>query len=436
MNFKSIRVLLFLVIITFCQEGFSSVWPTQNTWDQNWEDKYSQWVKHNWTQDVFTNPHSLLYGIPTDCAKATYIMRATFSYLNKLEFSAHSVNPEHTGRLISNTISLFDNENDQNRRFLKFIRYFTGFVNSRSLSVDTYPIKISRETLRPGTIYVSPGEHSFQIIDLKDTGIPVTLSSTSDIIVRVLFRSEAFPFYLPTDKRNHSDGYRAFRQPKDLAAPDFEQYELSQLSNDSYFLFTDLMVSKLSLRPETIDEKVRRSLSNLCFYARERAFTVVMSYVHWQSGGRRCMNSGDYYAHSTFDRDRQLKSDFLIVKRINDMADLSDLSPLLKQRMSSVFSQENLPISRRKNGLPNLNPSENETLNSELSPQNPRQGFTMDFYNSDAECKVETSSPYKPILKLSEVWNIVSQDKIISDPNATILQRWGLEPYSQVCPKY
>ena len=54
----------------------------------------------------------------------------------------------------------------------------------------------------------------------------------------------------------------------------------------------------------------------------------------------------------------------------------------------------------------------------------------------DEDCVIETSLPRKSILRLSEIFKALTDDKIVSDPNANIAQRWGLEPYTAQCPIY
>src|SRR5689334_8914534 len=59
--------------------GTAPVWVAEHDWldkvpgtDRTFEDKYSDWVKSNVDEKIFTSPDSPLYGIQTDCAEAVY----------------------------------------------------------------------------------------------------------------------------------------------------------------------------------------------------------------------------------------------------------------------------------------------------------------------------------------------------------------------------
>ncbi len=410
--------LILLALLFISQAALADVWTSENNWDSKWEKAYSAWVKTYWTNDVFIRPGGLLFGIKTDCAEATYTMRATYAYLNHLEFAAHAADTRTQQRVINNHLKSFDSEIDADKRFRKFIVYLLQRVNSTSLAVDTYPVHIDREHFVPGIIYVAPGEHSFQIVDLSDTGIPTVLNSTTPAQARLLFHAEGFPFYLPRDFNHHLDGYRAFREPKDLETPinqlsqaGFEQYEDSKIASESYFKFTDRMLSRLALRPENENEKIKRNFTNLCFYSRERAPRVIEAYLLWNDGGRKCLSSGDFYGHSTFDRDEQLKDYFLAVKSLSEGENFGEVSGPLREEILNIFSGSQIE-GTHSNNLPDLNPR---------------------VSNTKSTCVVEVGVPQKPILSLREVWQLIQNQKLVSDPNATILQRWGQEAFVPIC---
>ena len=51
-------------------QAWAAVWTVKDDWDEAKEQAYSEWVNQHWTNDVFTNPTSALFGLKTDCADA------------------------------------------------------------------------------------------------------------------------------------------------------------------------------------------------------------------------------------------------------------------------------------------------------------------------------------------------------------------------------
>ena len=67
-------ILLSTILITIPAQ--SAVWETHYQWNDAWEQQFSRWVNAEWDQFIFSDPDSKYYGIPTDCADASYGMRA------------------------------------------------------------------------------------------------------------------------------------------------------------------------------------------------------------------------------------------------------------------------------------------------------------------------------------------------------------------------
>lgn len=85
------KLLLLTLVITF--KLSAAVWSTDKVWNEENELAYSKWVETSWTNDVFTNARSPLYGLKTDCADASYAMRAYYAFLNGLPVYFHRYDP-------------------------------------------------------------------------------------------------------------------------------------------------------------------------------------------------------------------------------------------------------------------------------------------------------------------------------------------------------
>lgn len=379
--------------IFFCVTTLSSVWDVENKWNADWEERYSSWVENNWTQNVFLDSSSLLFNLKTDCADASYAMRATFSYQQRLPFSVTS----SSGSKINSSLSIFDHVANRDQRFRLFLEYVFVNTNTQTLSLDTYPIGVTRQDLKPGVLYVAPGIHSYQIVKLDVFGNIQTLSSTVPRAARILFLNHSFPFYFPTDFKKFSDGFRAFRWPDNLnARQDKEQFIISQRSQGSFVTYSNELIARLAIKPEPLGLKVQRHLESLCYYSRERAVLVAQAYVKRLQRKGACFDKSQFEDYSTYQRDSRLKEYFNYLQSLKADGQWSSLSEELKTRYLSVFNS----------------------------------------YYQDSFCQVETSWPGKPLLSLYEIRKALFDGKMIANPNADLEQRWGLKEFTEKNPCY
>lgn len=372
----------------------AAVWIVRADWDEAAEQDYSSWVSQNWTNDVFTNPESQLFGLKTDCADASYAMRAFYSFQNGLPVDFH----RYDGTRVDQSMSSFDHIADPLARFRSYLNYVFDVTDTRTLSRDTYPIDISREAIRAGIVYVSPGIHSYQITGLDQYGVTQTLSSTVPREQRLLFNHYGFPFYIPQDTKKYSDGFRAFKtaQQNNSQLKSLEQYKIGESSSGDFILYQEQLIQKLQLKTEPFERRISRIKGNLCFFSRERAVLVADAFVAKNKIVGSCFNAGAFDGYSTYIRDEKLKKYFV---------ELKNMTKSLKWPATSQDAKKSL-----------------------LST------FLMDI--PDDDCTVETSLPAKPFLRLAEIFKALEEGKIVSDPNANMLQRWGLESYQPFCPIY
>jgi hypothetical protein len=385
----AVKLLVLSFLVSF--SSYSAVWPVTRSWTENSENEYSHWVQKNWTNDIFTNPGSDLFGLKTDCADASYAMRAYYAFQNGLPVYFHG----YGGQRVDQSMTQFDYISDPLNRFRAYLNFLFDATSTHTLSRDTYPVAIDRSEVRAGIVYVSPGIHSYQIIGLDEFGIPETLSSTVPREERLLFFHHGFPFYIPSDEKKFEDGFRAFKN----GSPQSEsrqQYEIGKQAGDDFIRYQSLMIKKLSKKTEPFERKIKRIKNNLCFFSRERAVLVADAFVAHKAQSNKCFAPGPFDDYSTYIRDRKLKYYFNEFKSMTKEKEWQNTKKETKEILLSTFLTE----------IP------------------------------DNECTVETSLPLKPILRLSEIYKTIEENKLVSDPNATMAQRWGLEPYQPECPIY
>lgn len=409
---KAFILAWLLAVISFTPSfAVAAVWPSENVWDDVWEERYHQWVRTQWKDDIFMDPAKpIYYKFENDCADAVYAMRLIFAFEHRLPFVIG--NRDKAGRTVSNDMSTWDNL-PPDLRVRNFLDYVADMTSTVSLRNDTYPIAL--HDIKPGDIYVAPGVHSYQIVDVTDAGIAEVMASTTPKQARYLLRTPSFPFYVPEDKQ-FGDGYRRFKQPQNIMKSAMQQPGYSEeqfnLANEvayDYVKYTDVIAGKLAKRPETSDEKSQRLLLALCMYANDRAVYVYDALWYLQKirgEGRRCMNAREYDDHSTPGRDKRLGLFFSSIRSHLDRVGRFDPRSQPARWAKAVFSNDQPP------------PQELKSLN--------------DF------CMVQMTLGEEYYMTLRELRQNVEAGTLVSDPHAPLPFRWGIvkEPYRADCPTY
>ena len=406
-----ISSILILFLIT-SSPLYASVWKATHKWDNAAEKDYQQWVKNNWTEDFFMNEKKPLYNkLSHDCADAVYLMRLVYSYEKKLPFVIH--NAHKRGRLITNKMRTWDKLPPQ-KRMRKFMEYIADVTSTKTLRHDTYPIALN--DLKPGDIYVAPGVHSYQIVNITETGVAEVMASTTPKAPRFLSRIASFPFYVPEDRKHKSDGYRRFIQPQNIRKsmkkqPRYsaEQYKIAADVHYNYVAFTDVIARRLGKRPEAVPEKTLRLLIALCMYANDRSVYVYDALWHLQEmkkKGRRCMNRSEYDSYSTPSRDKRLAAFFRSVKHHLDKTWKQNPNHEAQIIAATIFRKDPPPPLQTK--------------------------LTNDF------CMVQMSLGEDYYMSLRELRQNLEQGKVISDPHAPLQARWGIgdQKYVPRCRTY
>ncbi|NCN41978.1 hypothetical protein GW916_12105 [bacterium] len=293
----------------------SSVWENENSWSPQWERAYQNWVSENWTKDYFNKPGPFK-GLKFDCADLVYTMRAVFASQNGLPFAVND--PTGGGRLISNSMSRFDNL-DSNARKRAFVKYLFGVVSTKSIPDDTYPAAVNRTTLSSGSVLLADekSHHSWTVRKFLPSGIPYLLfrsrPAKTEMFRRIEYPSMGFTFPNGLNPERHA-GFRNFRSVSDLTKSvwnvsgySLEQYQIP------YDSWRSRMQQKMAQRGESAEEMLSRLLDSACRGSEERVEAVQEGLNHLKKldrEGRLCMNSSEYDDFSTPSRDKRLVGNY------------------------------------------------------------------------------------------------------------------------------
>lgn len=134
------------------------LWPTVQAWDQNWEEKYAEWVEKDMNTQFLAK-----YNVATDCADVAYAARWIFARINGLPAANH----------LSGTV-LFTNQSlrpewqslptaknwFEDKRFLAALNYLLDLTYTHTLMRDSYPVEIAPGRFLAGTHYLNLHEAS------------------------------------------------------------------------------------------------------------------------------------------------------------------------------------------------------------------------------------------------------------------------------------
>lgn len=323
-NLVALILILSAVTIFASPAARADVWETKRQWDDQADEEFAQWIK-GLRMDIFTAADSPYRGIPTDCAKAVYTLRMIFAYEHGLPVNFTS------GQGLTNETKQFDQIPEGLPRLLKFMSFVRAHVDTRSLVEDSYPVKINRQFVRSGAIFLHPATkdapityqagHVYYIQDVYENGMVRYFSSTVPSAVRDLQPRIDITF-APFGK---SGGFRAFKRPNSNERPGFDDVDQFSLAHwrpngwhdgNLWVNWSKAIRRRLQLRPATVDEELHAKIENVDGYIKERTHLVERSWRVYQSKyhGQACMSAGDYDSYSTPTRDVKIQNELIDLK--------------------------------------------------------------------------------------------------------------------------
>lgn len=406
---------IFSLILLSGAAAHSAVWAEKEAWTAAWEDRFSSWVKNEFDEDFFVK--GKYKGIPTDCADAVYFSRLVFAAENKLPFVIKD--PTGGPNRITNKMTRFDSVKDPDQRLRKFMLYVAGIVGTKSLPFDSYPVKIDRNNVRPGTIWSRPrikagnilsvvfgGDvkedpgHAEVVRDVSDAGVIEVIGSTVPAAVRKLQATTSLVF-LPVET---STGLRRWYTPdqygkksSEIPGYSLEQFKMGVLEEEVGTvagaevptLENWLVQVKRRLRNtfESKSDSLKRIVKDLCTLSNSRVDVVKSGEAYKRKTNNACMNASAYDSYSTPSRDKRILT---TLKTAVEMSDASGFT--MNQKIKTLE-----PLLRT----------------CEIEIQEGRKILLWDFLKA-----------------------VINED-VSSNPNDSFESRWGLGKSSgKNCPEY
>lgn len=326
-------------------ESSQVIWEVKNSWDLSWEEKYITWLEENFDEKFF-----IKYNISTDCADAAYALRWIFARMNHLpavttlagshiHFSHESMKKEW--EVLSTSTNWYEDQ-----RFLKALDYVLANAYTKTLVIDTYPIEISKQAFRVGTINLTGG-HTMIISEIdyqNNLSAPIwKLSSTMPSEVRALYKE------MMADNENVSmeaGGFLRMRWPsyqngkweltpkKQMPYYSEEQFDPNFKGDEASFSLAVFKKLGLNFDPEKI---LNQTVIDLKMSLKQRVEIV-------EAGYEFCLKNDctegtqNYEDHSTPSRDKRIYARFVSAHDL--MMNISQISPDLETKWKEALENE------------------------------------------------------------------------------------------------
>ncbi|MBS3917987.1 MAG: hypothetical protein KG012_03765 [Deltaproteobacteria bacterium] len=313
-----LSLILLISTPSFCQtlsESTDQIWEVgDRRWTIEEERRFEKWVEETITEDFF-----IPYKIPTDCADAVYAIRWIYARIAHLPAAATTKDGKLVGHWSTDWKHLPTHpEWHQDKRFRAVLFYLFPRTWTGTLPLDTYPVRISTDSVTPGTLFLETESHTGMIrrvfLDGSQTHPLQTWESALPVKVQKL--SMKYFFSARPDFRTGS-GLVKFRWPvfengkwgylpvKEHPFYSEEQYTLA--FSQGHAGFAEAVARRIDPTHYPPEEKLVKVLGTLNRYLKERARIVLEGYRQCQNDG--CVEGSEgWELHHTSGRDGMIIS--------------------------------------------------------------------------------------------------------------------------------
>lgn len=335
----------------------TGIWPTREEWSQDWEDRFSDWIRKETGPDFFKQNN-----IATDCADVAFSLRWIFSRIHFLPV-ANTLGANN--RLMTNesSSSLWnelptDPNWKKDKRFLKALNYFLDQAYTHTLMKDSYPIALNTKYFKEGVYHLTLHDTSGHTQLIHETNYQnpsrppfMAIASTTPRAVRTLYAN--MPFFGKFEKGKSA--FLRFRWPAKSTSgqtylvppknhPGFSEEQFSPDFNQSEFSML-LPVYRKLVPSFSLSGAVAHNFQDIESSTLERIDVVSKGWQACQPPND-CQEGSDLYeSWSTPSRDQRLKDrlnltrDFEFAALTNgNKSELLEIQALKKEFLSKTIS--------------------------------------------------------------------------------------------------
>jgi hypothetical protein len=217
-------------------------------------------------------------------------------------------------------------------------------TTTRTLPLDTYPIRIDSDSVTPGTVFFMTESHSGVVsrVVLDGSCVHPVQTWESTVPAKIQKMSQR-NFLSPRPESTTHSGLVKFRWPvirngawKYLPVKEHPLYSEEQYSSDLYegnVDFVEAVARRIDPTAYDPEEKVDKVMETITRFLRERVPVVLAGYQRCRKGG--CPEGSDQWeVHSTPGRDGMV---ILLIDHLHQLIESNHLNKeLIKEKMESI----------------------------------------------------------------------------------------------------
>lgn len=343
------RVFVFLIILLMAGPSLSAplvespgqVWMVYGRqWSVEDEHQFGEWVEANITEDFFVR-----YKIPVDCADVPYAVRWIYARIAHLPAAATTKNGKLIGHWSTDWKHLpTDAEWHKDRRFRAALLSMLAETTTRTLPLDTYPVRIDADSVTAGTVFFVTESHSGIIGRVSlDGSYAHPLQTWEATVPAKIQKMSQKSFLSPRPESTIYSGLVKFRWPvledgrwQQLSPKLHPFYSEEQYSSAFYEGYADFMEAVAKrIDPTEYDpwEKMLKVLHTTARFVQARIPIVLEGYKRCRKG--ECREGSDLWEdYSTPGRDGFI---LLLMDHLKQLIESNDLDPeIVKQEMENI----------------------------------------------------------------------------------------------------
>jgi len=329
------------------KESSLQIWKVgDRRWTIQEESRFAKWVEKNITEDFF-----IRYKIPVDCADVPYAVRWIYARIAHLPAAATTKDGKLIGHWSTEWGKLPTHpEWHKDLRFRKAFLQMLSETTTRTLPLDTYPVRIDPGSITPGTGFFITESHSgviARVILDGSTAHPLqTWEATSPVKLQKMSGRD---FLTTRPESTIYSGLVKFRWPifenghwKYLPAEKYPFYSLEQYSptfSEGYTDFVEAVAKRIDPTDYDPRDKMEKVLDKTVQYIKERVPIVLEGFQRCHKGG--CPEGSDLWEiHSTPGRDGWI---ILLMDHLHHLIELNHLDHDATKEMMEGIS---IPIQK------------------------------------------------------------------------------------------
>ncbi len=327
-------------------ESQGQVWEVgTRRWDVADEHRFADWMEKTVTEDFF-----IKHRIPIDCADVPYALRWIYARIAHLPAAATT----RDGRLFGNWSTTWKNlpsnsDWSRDRRFRAALLHMLEVTTTETMPADTYPIRISADTVLAGTVFLANGHAGIVGHIVRDGSMfsPIqTWEATLPRKIRKL-RQKSYFFTWPDEDAGtglvqfrwpvYSDGHWHYLPKREQPLYSEEQY------NQGFYhkgeLFDEAVARRIDPTKYDPVKKAGLIIGSIYRYLEERIPIV-------QAGYRRCRHAKCNEGSSLWEIYSTPGRDDMIAFEIEHLEKLIEDNGLDEKALQKTMEKMTLPIKK------------------------------------------------------------------------------------------